>query len=195
MALPYLLGDDDPKDPANGWDKTWAYLKELGRYTAIYPTGTSVTMKNLAAGSVDMIASTTGWDINPRVLGTVPNNVKVAMMQPMHWVTDAQYAVVPRGVSADVLAADLQLIQWMLQPQQQAIAFDKGYFYPGPAVKGVTVDMAPAESQQALRQYGRPEYERWIAKYPKESSLPAQQQVAAFDQWDRLVGQGRTKSG
>src|SRR6185437_8271968 len=32
MGLPYLLGDKDPKDPAHGWDKTWAYLKELGAY-------------------------------------------------------------------------------------------------------------------------------------------------------------------
>ena len=24
MGLPYILGDRDPKDPVNGWDKTWA---------------------------------------------------------------------------------------------------------------------------------------------------------------------------
>ena len=29
MGLPYLLGDKDPRDPAKGWDKTWAFLKEL----------------------------------------------------------------------------------------------------------------------------------------------------------------------
>src|SRR5208283_3677171 len=29
MGLPYLLGDKDPKDPVNGWTKTWAFLKEL----------------------------------------------------------------------------------------------------------------------------------------------------------------------
>jgi ABC-type uncharacterized transport system YnjBCD substrate-binding protein len=193
MGLPYLLGDSNPKDPANGWEKTWSFLQELGKYVTYYPSGTSETMKNLASGSVDMIASTTGWDINPRVLGTVPNTVKVTMMQPMHWVTDAQYAVIPRGVSADVLAADLLLIKWMLQPQQQAIAYDKGYFYPGPAVKDVTLDMAPAQSQQTLKQFGRPEYERWIEQYPKETSLPAQQQVAAFDKWDRTVGGGKKR--
>jgi putative spermidine/putrescine transport system substrate-binding protein len=193
MGLPYLLGDSDPKDPANGWEKTWSFLQELGKYVTYYPSGTSETMKNLASGSVDMIASTTGWDINPRVLGTVPNTVKVTMMQPMHWVTDAQYAVIPKGVSADVLAADLLLIKWMLQPQQQAIAYDKGYFYPGPAVKDVTLDMAPPESQQTLKQFGRPEYERWIEQYPKETSLPAQQQVAAFDKWDRTVGGGKKR--
>ncbi|HEY4419860.1 MAG TPA: extracellular solute-binding protein, partial [Pseudonocardia sp.] len=29
MGLPYILGDSDPKDPVNGWSKTWAYLAEL----------------------------------------------------------------------------------------------------------------------------------------------------------------------
>src|SRR5215475_11267105 len=29
MGLPYVLGDKDPRDPIHGWDKTWAYLKEL----------------------------------------------------------------------------------------------------------------------------------------------------------------------
>jgi putative spermidine/putrescine transport system substrate-binding protein len=111
----------------------------------------------------------------------------------MHWVTDAQYAVVPRGVSADVLSADLQLIKWMLTPQQQAKAYDTGYFYPGPAVNGVTVGMAPQKSQQVIQQFGRPEYDQWIEKFPKETSLPAEQQVTAFDQWDRTVGSGKVK--
>ena len=37
MGLPYILGDKDPKDPVNGWDKTWAYLEELGKYVEYYP--------------------------------------------------------------------------------------------------------------------------------------------------------------
>jgi ABC-type uncharacterized transport system YnjBCD substrate-binding protein len=193
MGLPYLLGDSDPTDPENGWDETWAYLDELGQYIEYYPAGTTPTMENLASGAVDMIATTTGWDINPRVLGTVPNTMEVAMMQPMTWVTDAQYAVIPDGVSPDELSAALNLIEWMLQPDQQAIAYDSGYFYPGPAVDGVTLDMAPEESQQVLEEFGRPEYEAWIEDYPKETSLPAQQQVAAFDTWDRTIGSGRVR--
>ncbi|MCU4186892.1 extracellular solute-binding protein [Acidiferrimicrobium sp. IK] len=194
MGLPYLLGDSNPKDPTNGWTKTWSYLQQLGKYISYYPSGTTETMRNLASGSVDMIATTTGWDINPRVLGTVPNNVKVSLMQPMHWVTDAQYAVVPKGVSSDVLSADLDLIQWMLQPSQQAIAYDDGYFYPGPAVSGVSLSMAPQHSQQVIAQYGRPEYSSWISQYPKETSLPAPEQVKAFDIWDRSVGSGKSKA-
>ena len=188
MALPYLLGDSNPQDPTNGWSKTWAYLKDLGQYIKVYQTGTTATMKDLGSGTVDMLMSTTGWDINPRALGTVPNTVKVGLLQPMTWVTDAQYAVIPKGVSPEVLNADLQLIAWMLQPEQQAIAYDKGYFYPGPAVKGVTLDKAPADSQQVIKQFGRPEYEQWISQYPQKASLPADQQVAAFDIWDRTIG-------
>ncbi|WP_154674125.1 extracellular solute-binding protein [Nakamurella lactea] len=188
MGLPYLLGDTDPKDPDKGWDKTWAFLQELGKYTANYPSGTTETMKNLASGAVDIVASTTGWDINPRVLGTVPNTVKVSAFDNMHWVSDAQYALIPKGVSNDVLAADLALIAWMLKPDQQAIAYDKGYFYPGPAVKDVTIEMAPQESQDVLKEFGRAEYADWIKNFPVETSLPAKQQVAAFDKWNRLVG-------
>ena len=39
MGLPYLLGDKDPKDPVNGWDKTWAYLKELNSLHRVLPDG------------------------------------------------------------------------------------------------------------------------------------------------------------
>ncbi|MET0427538.1 MAG: extracellular solute-binding protein, partial [Microvirga sp.] len=36
MGLPYLLGDSNPKDPMKGWDKTWAYLKELNSAIEYY---------------------------------------------------------------------------------------------------------------------------------------------------------------
>ena len=50
MGLPYLLGDKDPRDPVNGWDKTWAYLKELGKYVEYYPSGTKDTMSGWPTG-------------------------------------------------------------------------------------------------------------------------------------------------
>src|SRR5664279_1896241 len=172
MALPYLLGDKDPTDPVNGWANTWAYLKDLGQYINVYQTGTTATMKDLAAGTVDMIASTTA----------------VGHFNNMTWVTDAQYAVIPGGVSADVLTADLDLIAWMLKPDQQAISYDKGYFHPGPAVNGVTIDMAPADSQAALKGVVPAEFDQWISQFPKKTSLSADGQVTAFDLWDKNIG-------
>lgn len=195
MGLPYILGDKDPKDPVNGWDKTWAYLKELNQYVEYYPSGTTETMKNLANGSVDVIASTTGWDINPRVLGTVPKEAKISSLQGFHWVTDAHYAVIPKGVSTDTQAAVLALLKFMLTAEQQAKAFDQGYFYPGPAVKGVDLSMAPQKSQDAIKEFGRPEYDALIADNPTEVPLDAKALVTAFDRWDREIGSGKVKQG
>jgi putative spermidine/putrescine transport system substrate-binding protein len=193
MGLPYLLGDKDPKDPINGWAKTWAYLAELNKYVTLYPSATSDTMKNLANGSAKIIASTTGWDINPRVLGTVPKEASIGTLQGFHWVTDAHYAVIPKGVDVNQQAAILNLLKDMLTPAQQAKAYDKGYFYPGPAVKGVTLQMAPAESQKALTDYGRPEYDQLISGNPLEVPLDAKSLVAAFDKWDREIGGAKVK--
>ncbi|MET0492656.1 MAG: extracellular solute-binding protein [Actinoplanes sp.] len=188
MGLPYLLGDSDPKDPVGGWDKTWAYLAELNKYVTLYPSGTGETMKNLANGSAKIIASTTGWDINPRVLGTVPQEAAIGTLEGFHWVTDAHYAVVPKGVSTDKQAAILLLLADMLTKEQQAKAYDKGYFYPGPAVQGVDLAMAPAESRAAIEEFGRPEYAELIAGHPLEVPLGSKALVAAFDRWDREIG-------
>ncbi len=191
MGLPYLLGDSDPADPADGWSKTWAYLTELNKYVDSYPAGTTDTMKNLAAGTVHMVASTTGWYINPRALGTVPPGMKVAKFQSFTWVCDAQYGVVPKGVSSDTLTAVLRLLAWMLTPEQQAFAYDEGYFYPGPAVKNVPLDKAPAASRKVIAEFGEPQFDEWIAQYPIKNSLPATTQVTAFDLWDRRIGSTR----
>jgi putative spermidine/putrescine transport system substrate-binding protein len=193
MGLPYILGDSDPKDPVNGWSKTWTFLGELNKYIDVYPSTTSQTMKNLASGVNDIVLSTTGWDINPRALGTVPAEAKTGTLQGFTWVTDAHYAVVPKGVSADEQAALLKLIAWILTPEQQAKAYDSGYFYPGPAIKDVTVDMAPADSQQVIKQFGRPEYDALIEGNPKATPLDAKSLVAAFDKWDREIGGAKVK--
>jgi putative spermidine/putrescine transport system substrate-binding protein len=82
----------------------------------------------------------------------------------------------------------LDLINFMLKPQQQALTYDKGYFYPGPAVKGVTLEMAPKESQDAIKEFGRPEYAKLIADNPIELPLDADKLVLAFKRWDQQVG-------
>ncbi|WP_331376441.1 extracellular solute-binding protein [Sinorhizobium chiapasense] len=188
MGLPYLLGDSDPRDPVNGWSKTWEYLKALGENIEYYGTGTTQVMKELGEGTRDIVVTTTGWDINPRVLGIVPAEAKVGTLEGFHWVTDAHYAVIPKGVSEEKIAVLLDVINFILQPQQQAIAFDEGYFYPGPAAKGVTLDMAPQESQDAIAEFGRPEYDDWIANNPLEVPLEPAKLVDAFRIWDEQIG-------
>lgn len=188
MGLPYILGDSDPKDPAKGWNKTWAYLKELGENVEYYPAGTGAVMKELGEGSRDMTVTTTGWDINPRVLGVVPKEAKVAALKGFHWVTDAHYMSIPKGVGEAKLAVLLDLMNFLLTKEQQAYTYDEGYFYPGPAVKGVTLDMAPEESQKAIKEFGRPEYEKLIADTPLETPLDPDKMVVAFRLWDEQIG-------
>jgi len=191
MGLPYMLGDLDPKDPVKGWDKTWAYLKDLGSTITNYPTGTGQVITNMADGTWALIPTTTGWDINPRALSKEPATMQAAPFEKFTWVTDAQYAAVPKGQSADKLSAILLLLQDMLTPAQNAKAYDSGYFYPGPAISGATLDKAPKASQEVIAKYGRTWYDPLIAKMPKATPLTPDQMVKAFDIWDRTIGSGK----
>jgi len=196
QGLPYLLGDSNPMDPIKGWDKTWAYLKELNGCIEYYPSGTGVTMKELGEGSRDIIASTAGWDINPRAIGTVPENAKVQLLmgpKGFTWVSDAQYMAIPKGVSKDHIAVVLDLIAFMMKPEQQAVTYDDGYFYPGPAIKGVPVSLAPKASQDLLKQFGRPEYDKLMAQYPIVAPLFGKDLIAAFHKWDEEIGGSKIK--
>jgi putative spermidine/putrescine transport system substrate-binding protein len=112
----------------------------------------------------------------------------VAKFQNLTWVTDAQFGVIPKGVSNDVLIAGMRLLAYILTPSAQAVTYDKGYFYPGPAVKGVTISAAPSSSQQVIAQYGEPEFDAWMTQFPMKNSLPATAQVTAFDLWDKHIG-------
>ncbi len=191
MGLPYLLGDSDPKDPVKGWDKTWAYLKEIGQYIEYYPTGTGATMKELGEGTRDMIITTTGWDINPRVLGVVPKEAKIQTLKGFRWVIDGQYMAVPHGVTGEKLAVLIDVINYMLTKEAQAYIYDEGYLYPGPAVKDVPLSLAPPESQKAIAEFGREEYAKMFTDVPFELPLEPAPMVQAFRIWDEQVGSKR----
>lgn len=191
MGLPYMLGDSDPKDPVNGWDKTWAYLKQLGQTVDNYPTGTGQVITNISDGTWNMIPTTTGWDIEPRAVGTQPATIEAAPFDDFTWVTDAHYAAIPKGQSADKLSAILLLLQDILTPEQNAKAYDSGYFYPGPAIEGATIDKAPQESQDLIAEFGRDWYDDLIEEMPKATPLAPAQLVEAFDIWDREIGSGK----
>jgi putative spermidine/putrescine transport system substrate-binding protein len=193
MGLPYVLGDSDPHDPEKGWDKTWAYLKELGQYIEYYPSGTGAVMKELGEGSRDMTPTQMGWDINPRVLGTVPKEAKTQALKGFHWVLDAHYLCIPKGLAPEKVAVLIDLANYLLTPEAQATTYDLGYFYPGPAVKDVPLSMAPQESQDAINEFGRPEYADLIANNPQEIPLLPKQLVYAFDRWDKEVGGAKVK--
>jgi len=137
--------------------------------------------------------SMTGWDINPRALGIVPASFKIQAFDNMTWVSDAHYMVIPKGVPKEKLDVLFKLMNFMLEPTQQAMTYDDGYFYPGPVIKGVSIDQAPAHSQEVLKTYGRPEYTKLIADHPQVVPLDAAAMVAAFQKWDAEVGSQKSK--
>ncbi|MFX7845436.1 hypothetical protein ABTK14_24565, partial [Acinetobacter baumannii] len=62
----------------------------------------------------------------------------------------------------------------------------------GPAVKDVPLSMAPPESQAAIREFGRPEYDKLIAEVPVETPVDPDKMVKAFRRWDEEIGSRRT---
>ena len=56
----------------------------------------------------DIIATACGWDINPRAIGIVPKEAKVFMLDGTHWLPDAHFMAVPKGVAPEKLAAATQ---------------------------------------------------------------------------------------
>ncbi len=191
QGLPYILGDADPKDPENGWDNTWAYLKELGQYVDTYPTGTGQVITNMADGTWSMTPITMGWDINPRTDGRAPNTLEVAEFDEYTWISDSHFAAIPQGLSADKLSAISLLLQDLLSEETNASFYDNGYHYPGPSVEGATLDKAPQESQDVIAEFGRDWYDDAIDAHEVATQLDAASIVTAFDIWDREVGAGK----
>ena len=191
QGLPYLLGDSDPKDPVNGWTKTWAYLKELGQYVQNYPTGTGQVITNMADGTWGLTPMTMGWDIEPRAGGRAPLDLQVSAMDGFTFVADAHFAAIPEGTSTDKVSAILALLQDSLTPEQNAKAYETGYLYPGPAIEAATLEKAPQAAQDLVAEFGRDWYDETIASTPVETQLEPAAIVAAFDIWDREVGAGK----
>lgn len=188
MGLPYLLGDANPRDPRKGWDKTWSFMAALAKTIEYYPSGTGAVMQELGAGLRSMTPTQTGWDINPRALGVVPASFEVAKFDNQIIVCDAQYMVMPKGLKPEKIAVILDLMNFMLQPEQQAVTYDDGYFYPGPAVKNVPLSMAPQSSQTVIKTFGRTWYDSMIATAPTYMPLNADDLVYALGRWDQQIG-------
>src|SRR5208337_1504616 len=106
QGLPYILGDANPKDPRT-WDKTWAFLKELDNYIDYYPSGTAIVFKKLGEGTRWMVASHLGWDMNQRILATIPGNYQGFFLDKTTWVTDCQFMAIPKGLDKDRLAVTI----------------------------------------------------------------------------------------
>ncbi|WP_433557066.1 extracellular solute-binding protein [Pseudonocardia xinjiangensis] len=187
MSLPYMLGDSDPSDPVNGWSKTWAYLRELGKYVTSYPASSTIMNQQFGSGQLQLIPTIVSMDINSRRDGTWAGTDQVAMFADQHWIGDGHFMMIPKGVSPQTLYVALELIKFTLQPDQQALTYATGSLIT--ANKNVKPSDAPADGQALLQQFGRPDfYPQALASGQNHPPLPPATMVKAFDLWQREVG-------
>src|SRR2546425_642171 len=151
-GLPHVLGDKNPRDPVAGWDKTWAFLKEVGEYVEYYPTGTAVTLKEFAEGTRWIIAGIMEWDMKPRAEGTIPPDSEVFILPNTAFVIDGHYWAIPKGVPAAEQEVILDLMKFMRRPEQQVLTWKA---FIGPSIKAATLDRAPADIQTLVREHWR----------------------------------------
>lgn len=187
MSLPYMLGDSDPTDPEKGWDKTWAYLKELGKYISSYPASTTILNQQFGAGQLQLVPTIVGFDVNARKDGTWPPTTTMALFSDQHWIADGHYMMIPKGVSAETLYVALELIKFTVQPDQQLLTYGTGSLTT--ANKDNQVSQAAPEAQAFIQKWGRPDFYPTAFKTgATHTPLPAAKQVKAFEIWQREVG-------
>jgi putative spermidine/putrescine transport system substrate-binding protein len=152
MALPYMLGDADPSDPVKGWDKTWAYLEQLGQYVSSYPTSSTLLAQQFGSGQLTMIPTVISHDISFRQSSTYPANTGIALFSKQTWVTDGHFAMIPAGVSPQTLYVDLLLESFIVSPQAQAMRMGSVLTS---ANKNVTIDNAGPTAAAFVQKWGR----------------------------------------
>lgn len=186
-ALPYLLGDSNPSDPANGWSKTWAYLEQLGQYISSYPTSSTLLAQQFGSGQLEMIPTVISHDISFRQSSTYPANTGIALFTNQEWITDGHYAMIPAGVSPQTLYVDLKLESFLVSPQAQAMRLSKGVLTS--ANKNVTIDNAGTAATTYIQQWGRPDfYPAALKTGTVHTPLTPSALQEAFSLWQRNVG-------
>ncbi|HEU5353912.1 MAG TPA: extracellular solute-binding protein [Actinocrinis sp.] len=186
-ALPYLLGDSNPADPANGWSKTWAYLEQLGHYIHSYPTSSTILAQQFGTGQLQVIPTVLSHDISFRKSSTYPANTGIALFADQNWITDGHYAMIPAAVSAQTLYVDLKLESYMVSAQAQSLRLTKGVLTT--ANKNATIENAGPDVTAFVQKWGRPDfYPTALAKGTVRTPLTPANLVQAFSLWQRNVG-------
>jgi putative spermidine/putrescine transport system substrate-binding protein len=190
QGFAFILNDSKPLDPEKGWDKSWDYLKELGKSIEYYPTGTAITLKEFAQGQRWMIAGIMEWDMKPRAQSVIPPDSKIAILDNTTFVVDGHYWAIPKGVPQDQVDIILDLMKFMWKPEQQVLTWSA---FIGPVVKSATIASAPKNIQDDVKEFWRPEYDQIGTKWKVSPPLGVSQLSFAMDKWDREVGAAQVK--
>jgi putative spermidine/putrescine transport system substrate-binding protein len=190
LGMAHILNDSKPLDPDKGWDKTWAYLKELGQYVEYYPTGTAITLKEFAQGQRWIIAGIMEWDMKPRAQSVIPPESKITILQNTTFVVDGHYWCIPTGVPPEQVEIILDLMKFMRKPEQQVLSWP-GFI--GPTIAAATMEKAPKDIQDLVKEFWRPEYDEIGTKWKVSPPLGVKELSFAMDRWDREIGANQVK--
>ena len=191
-GLPWILGDKAPMDPEKGWDKAWAFMKEFGKYIEYYPTGTLFTLREFAQEQRWMISGIMEWDMKPRAEGVIPPEAKITVLDNTTFIIDGHYWGIPKGVPQNEVEVLLDLMKFMRRIDQQVLTYKA---FIGPTIKAATLDKAPAEIRDYVKEFWRPEYDQIGPgkKYKMASQLDFKKLTYAMDRWDREIGAQQIK--
>ena len=191
-GLPYILNDKAPMDPEKGWDKAWAFMKELGKSMEYYPTGTLFTLREFAQEQRWMIAGIMEWDMKPRAEGVIPPDAKITVLDNTTFVIDGHYWGIPKGVPQNEVDVILDLMKFMRRVDQQVLTWKA---FIGPSIKAATFDKAPADIRDLVKEHWRPEYDQIGPgkKYKMAPQLDFKELTYSMDRWDREIGAQQIK--
>jgi putative spermidine/putrescine transport system substrate-binding protein len=191
-GLSFILGDKAPMDPEKGWDKAWAYMKELGQHMEYYPTGTLFTLREFAQEQRWMIAGIMEWDMKPRAEGVIPEDSQITILDNTTFIIDGHYWGIPKGVPQNEVEVILDMMKFMRRVDQQVLTYKA---FIGPSIKAATLDKAPGEIRDYVKKFWRPEYDQIGPgkKWKMASQLPFKELTYAMDRWDREVGAQQIK--
>ena len=191
-GLSFILGDKAPMDPEKGWDKAWAFMKELGQHMEYYPTGTLFTLREFAQEQRWMIAGIMEWDMKPRAEGVIPPESKITVLDNTTFIIDGHYWGIPKGVPQNEVEVILDMMKFMRRVDQQVLTYKA---FIGPTIKAATLDRAPADIRDYVKEFWRPEYDQIGPgkKYKMASQLPFKELTYAMDRWDREIGAQQIK--
>jgi len=190
QGMSFILGDSKPLDPEKGWEKSWAYLKELGKYIEYYPTGTAITLKEFAQGQRWIIAGIMEWDMKPRAQSVIPPDSKISIMNNTTFVVDGHYWCIPVGVPKEQVEVIIDLMKFMHTPEQQVLTWPA---FIGPVNKNATLASAPQKIKDEVAEFWRKEYDEIGTKWKVSSPLGVKELSYAMDRWDREIGADQVK--
>jgi len=119
------------KDLEKDWDAGWQTLSGLTPSVyqkGVYPNGNNQVLQLLSSGQIDMAPVWSDQFISGQAAGTIPKTMKAQQIKDPSFTGGAAYVGVTKASKNQALA--FKLVDFMLQPDEQAKIADKIAGYP-----------------------------------------------------------------